>query len=99
MLTLLDEDPSKSVGILYIAPLKALINDQFGRLEELCQEAAIPVTRWHGDVSQSKKRKLLNHPAGVLQITPESLEALLITKHAMIPSQLIFLSRHLFRCR
>lgn len=86
MLTILDEDPSKSVGILYIAPLKALINDQFGRLEELCQEAAIPVTRWHGDVSQSKKRKLLNHPAGVLQITPESLEALLITKHAMIPS-------------
>ena len=86
ILTLIDENPPSSVGILYIAPLKALINDQFGRLEELCQEVGISVTRWHGDVSQSKKRKLLNNPSGVLQITPESLEALLITKHAMIPS-------------
>lgn len=86
ILTLIDEDPPKSVGILYIAPLKALINDQFGRLEELCQEANIHVTRWHGDVAQSKKRKLLNNPSGVLQITPESLEALMITKHAEIPS-------------
>ena len=35
ILTLLDEDPPHSVGVLYIAPLKALINDQFGRLTEL----------------------------------------------------------------
>ena len=32
ILTLIDENPPSSVGILYIAPLKALINDQFGRL-------------------------------------------------------------------
>ena len=38
ILTLLDEDPPSSVGVLYIAPLKALINDQFGRLNELCEE-------------------------------------------------------------
>ena len=50
ILTLMDEDPPRSVGALYIAPLKALINDQFGRLMELCEEAGIPVTRWHGDV-------------------------------------------------
>ena len=86
ILTLLDEDPSRTVGVLYIAPLKALINDQFGRLSELCEEADIPVTRWHGDASQSKKRKLLKKPAGILQITPESLESLLINKHMEIPS-------------
>ena len=63
ILTLLDEEPSHSVGVLYIAPLKALINDQFGRLTELCEEAGIPVTRWHGDVPQSQKRKLLRKPA------------------------------------
>ena len=50
ILTLLDEKPSASVGVLYIAPLKALINDQFGRLNELCEEAGIPVYRWHGDI-------------------------------------------------
>ncbi len=86
ILTLLEENPSASVGVLYIAPLKALINDQFGRLGELCEEAGIPVTRWHGDASQTQKRKLLRKPAGILQITPESLESLLINKHMEIPS-------------
>ncbi|MBE6001763.1 MAG: DEAD/DEAH box helicase, partial [Sarcina sp.] len=86
ILSLLDEDPSATVGVLYIAPLKALINDQFGRLEELCEEAAIPVTRWHGDAPRSRKRKLMKKPAGILQITPESLESLMINKHMEIPS-------------
>lgn len=86
ILTLLDENPSSSVGVLYIAPLKALINDQFGRLNDLCEDAGIRVTRWHGDVSQSQKRKLLKKPSGILQITPESLESLMINKHMEIPS-------------
>ena len=86
ILSLLYEEPSASVGVLYIAPLKALINDQFGRLNELCEEAGIAVTRWHGDAPQSQKRKLLRKPSGILQITPESLEALMITKHSEIPS-------------
>ena len=86
ILTLLDEDPPHSVGVLYIAPLKALINDQFGRLTELCEEAGIPVTRWHGDVPQTQKRRLLRKPRGILQITPESLESLLINKRMEIPS-------------
>ncbi len=86
VLTLLEEEPSRTVGVLYIAPLKALINDQFGRLNELCEEAGIRVTRWHGDASQSKKRALLKKPSGILQITPESLESLLINRHMEIPS-------------
>lgn len=86
ILTLMEETPPRSVGVLYIAPLKALINDQFGRLSELCAEANIPVTRWHGDAPQSQKRKLLRKPAGILQITPESLESLLINKHMEIPA-------------
>ena len=86
ILTLLEEDPPRSVGVLYIAPLKALINDQFGRLTELCEDAGIAVHRWHGDVAASRKQKLLKKPSGILQITPESLEALLIGKHMEIPS-------------
>lgn len=86
ILTLLDEEPPQSVGVLYIAPLKALINDQFGRLNELCEEAGIAVYRWHGDVPQSQKRKLLKKPSGILQITPESLESLMINKYMEIPS-------------
>lgn len=86
ILTLLDENPSSTVGVLYIAPLKALINDQFGRLNKLCMDEGIAVTRWHGDASQTQKRRLLKKPSGILQITPESLESLLINKHMEIPS-------------
>lgn len=81
ILTLFSEDMPHSVGAIYIGPLKALINDQFLRLNDLCQEADIPVWHWHGDVAQSHKNKLLKHPSGILQITPESLEALLMHKH------------------
>lgn len=80
------EDAPRSVGALYIAPLKALINDQFYRLTELCEETGIPVWHWHGDVGSSHKTKLLKNPSGILQITPESLEALLLKKHAAIPT-------------
>ncbi|MBP0976322.1 MAG: DEAD/DEAH box helicase, partial [Oscillospiraceae bacterium] len=86
VLTLLEENPPASVGAIYIAPLKALINDQFSRMTELCEPADIKVWRWHGDVGQSQKAKLLKNPSGILQITPESLEALMLHKHAMIPA-------------
>ena len=86
ILTLFSEDMPASVGALYIGPLKALINDQFQRLNDLCLEADIPVWHWHGDVAQSHKNKLLKHPSGILQITPESLEALLLHKHAAVSS-------------
>ncbi|MCL2671332.1 MAG: DEAD/DEAH box helicase [Clostridiales bacterium] len=80
VLTELDERPSKSVGVLYISPLKALINDQFKRLEQLLLDSHIPVCKWHGDASQSKKNELIKRPQGILQITPESLESLLTNK-------------------
>ena len=84
ILTEFSEDPPASVGAIYIGPLKALINDQFLRLNDLCAEAGIPVWHWHGDVAQSHKAKMLKKPSGILQITPESLEALLLHKHAAV---------------
>ena len=80
VLTLLTEQPASSVGIMYVSPLKALINDQFVRLEGLLREAGIPVCKWHGDSSQTGKAKLIKKPEGVLQITPESLESLLMKR-------------------
>ena len=80
VLSELIENPPSSVGVLYIAPLKSLINDQFYRIEELLSESGIAVTHWHGDVAQSHKKKLLQHPSGILQMTPESLESMLINR-------------------
>jgi ATP-dependent Lhr-like helicase len=82
ILTELHTDPPTSVGALYIGPLKALINDQFLRLTDLCVEAEIPVTPWHGDVGASRKHALLKRPSGILQITPEALEGLLLNRGA-----------------
>jgi len=74
------EDDLPGVAVLYIAPLKSLINDQFERITELTDEAGIPVWHWHGDVARSHKQKLLSDPRGILQITPESLESMLMRR-------------------
>ena len=81
------DEPSDGTGfdLLYIGPLKALITDQAMRLEGMCQEAELPVIPWHGDVSQSVKTRALKSPKGILLITPESLEALLIRRGLEIP--------------
>ncbi|MCY4466787.1 MAG: DEAD/DEAH box helicase [Chloroflexi bacterium] len=81
IITRLHEDPPQSIGALYIGPLKALINDQFLRLNDLLDDSGIPVQSWHGDVPQSKKTGFLRRARGILQITPESLEAMLMRRH------------------
>lgn len=68
------------VKILYIAPLIALINDQFGRVEGLCKHLDIKITKWHGEASQIEKKKLIQKPEGIVLITPESIEALFCNK-------------------
>lgn len=71
--------------IVYVSPLKALINDQFGRLEQLCGALDIAVWPWHGDIGATRKTQFLKKPSGVLLITPESLEALLCNRGSAIP--------------
>lgn len=70
--------------IVYISPLKALINDQFGRLELLCGQLEMPVYPWHGDILAASKARFMQRPEGVLLITPESLEAMLCNKGTQI---------------
>lgn len=74
------EKTPNGVGILYISPLKALINDQFRRLQDLCEILGFPVTPWHGDVLRSVKDKQKKKPGGIILITPESLESLLLNQ-------------------
>jgi ATP-dependent Lhr-like helicase len=75
----------QNASVLYISPLKALINDQFSRMEQLCERLDIPVHPWHGDVSVSKKGKFLKKPTGILLITPESVEALFVNHGSAVP--------------
>jgi ATP-dependent Lhr-like helicase len=68
------------VQVLYISPLIALINDQFERIENLCQSLNVTVTKWHGEAKLSAKTKLIKQPTGIVLITPESLEAMFVNK-------------------
>jgi ATP-dependent Lhr-like helicase len=79
---LASEPPSPGGGFqaVYVSPMRALINDQFGRMESLCADLDIEVTKWHGDVSESVKARSRKNPSGILLITPESLEALLVRR-------------------
>jgi ATP-dependent Lhr-like helicase len=63
---------------LFISPLKALINDQYDRIVEICEPLGLPVHRWHGDAPAGGKARVLRAPAGLLLITPESLEAMFV---------------------
>jgi ATP-dependent Lhr-like helicase len=66
------------VQAMLISPLKALINDQYERLGQLCDRLDLPVHRWHGDVAASRKKLVLRAPEGVLLITPESIESMFV---------------------
>ncbi len=83
---ILQNENNGGYQVLYISPLKSLINDQYRRLIDMTQEMSVNVTPWHGDISSSKKRISINHPNGILIITPESLESLLIHHHDKLRS-------------
>lgn len=68
------------VQVLYISPLIALINDQFYRVEELCKNLDVTVTKWHGEANKTLKERLIKQPSGIVLITPESLEAMFVNK-------------------
>jgi ATP-dependent helicase Lhr and Lhr-like helicase len=74
------EKKTNGIKVLYISPLIALINDQFERLDRLCEYLDIKVTKWHGEASISQKKKLIINPEGLLLITPESLESIFVNK-------------------
>ena len=78
ILTALAHGSEARLLALYVSPLKALINDQWRRLDELAERLEIPVTPWHGDIGRAKKSSFLKDPRGCLLITPESLESLLM---------------------
>lgn len=74
--------------VICISPLKALINDQWDRLDRLCEALELPVTAWHGDSKVSAKQRFLKHGQGIVLMTPESLEALFVNRGSAVPGLL-----------
>jgi ATP-dependent helicase Lhr and Lhr-like helicase len=77
---IIQDERQEGYQVLYISPLKALINDQYRRLSEMTIDLGINVIPWHGDIDASRKQKSLKNPNGIIIITPESLESFFINR-------------------
>lgn len=78
ILDLLHLNPVEGVGCVYVSPLRALLNNQEARVQQLARLVGLDAFKWHGDVGSSPRNRFLKSPAGVLMTTPESLEVLLM---------------------
>lgn len=88
LLSMLMEQEPQGVGLIYIAPIKALLNNQAERLGMYTEMVGLRRFLWHGDVKDSDKRKFIKEPAAVLMTTPESLEVMLLS--ARVPHAKLF---------
>ena len=69
----------KPVSVLYVCPIRALLNNQEERLQSYARMVGCEVFKWHGDVSDSRKKMFRETPAHILMTTPESLEVMMIS--------------------
>lgn len=67
------------LSVLYLCPLKALLNNLHTRLDTYCRWIGRSCELWHGDVNQSARRKILDNLPDCLLTTPESLEVMLVS--------------------
>ena len=77
-------------SVLYLSPIKALLNNQEARLERLAGMLSRRVFKWHGDVGAGERGRFADDPADILMTTPESLEVMLVSRR--VPSRRLFAS-------
>src|SRR5205809_1128444 len=68
----------RGLSVLYLCPLRALLNNLHPRLEQLASFVGLRAGLWHGDVSAAARSRVMGDPPEILLTTPESLEAILI---------------------
>jgi len=78
-LSMLLDNPTETVGALYIAPIKALLNNQAERLGRYTEMVGLDRMVWHGDVGSGPRKRFLKEPTELLMTTPESLEVMLVS--------------------
>lgn len=75
---LVDDGPT-GVGALYLAPIKALLNNQSDRLGLYTEMVGLRRFVWHGDTPDPPRRAFVREPTELLMTTPESLEVMLVS--------------------
>lgn len=72
-------DGWSGLSVLYVSPIRALLNNQEQRLQRYFELVGRRAVCWHGDTSQGNKRRVVTDPPDCLLTTPESLEAILVS--------------------
>jgi ATP-dependent Lhr-like helicase len=80
---LVEREP-EGVGVIYIAPIKALLNNQEERLGTYVDMVGLRRFVWHGDIDDAAKRRFVREPAEILMTTPESLEVMLVSPRSPV---------------
>src|SRR3990172_12535601 len=88
LLSAMDQEDWKPVSVLYLSPIKALLNNQLPRIEAYAGLLSRRVFKWHGDVRPSQRKRFIADPTDILLTTPESVEAMLMS--AKVPARQIF---------
>ncbi len=90
LLSVMDIQDWKPVSVIYVAPIRALLNNQEERIKHYASLIGRRAFKWHGDVTTSKRRSFINDPADILLTTPESLEVMLMSRN--VPAHRLFRS-------
>lgn len=69
----------RGLSVLYVCPLRALLNNLHQRLDRYGAMVGRRVGLWHGDIGQPERKRMLAEPPDILLTTPESLEAMLVS--------------------
>lgn len=72
-------DAWPGISVIYVCPIKALLNNLEQRLSHYAGLVGRRVAVWHGDVSQSHKGRAIKDAPDILLTTPESLEGMLVS--------------------
>jgi ATP-dependent Lhr-like helicase len=78
LLSVMEQRRWTGVSVLYLCPLKALLNNLVDRIAAYAQWLGRRAELWHGDTTESARRRIRTDPPDILLTTPESLEAMLI---------------------
>jgi ATP-dependent Lhr-like helicase len=79
LLTAMETGRWRGLSVIYVCPLKALLNNLLPRLESYAAWLGRRAAIWHGDVGATGRQRILRDPPDILLTTPESLEAMLIS--------------------
>ncbi|WP_019811612.1 DEAD/DEAH box helicase [Saccharomonospora halophila] len=79
VLSAMEQQHWDGLSVLYVCPLKALLNNLLPRLESYAAWLGRRVALWHGDVPASARRRILREPPDILLTTPESIESMLVS--------------------